>query len=52
MQFHQTIEGNAHHIVGIVPATLTDFKIDPPSFLTIPIKNDIPVRVDLTWHPS
>lgn len=51
-QFHQTIEGDAHHITGVVPATLTDFKIDPPSFLTIPIKNEIPVRVDMAWHPS
>jgi len=50
--FHQAIEGNAHHISGTVPATLTDFKIDPPTFLTIPIKNDIPVRVDMVWHPS
>ena len=50
--FHQTIEGNAHHITGAVPATLTDFKIDPPSFLTIPIKNEIPVRVDMLWHPA
>ena len=49
--FHQTIEGAAHHITGTVPSTLTDFKIDPPSFLTIPIKNDIPVRVDMIWHP-
>lgn len=48
--FHQTIEGAAHHIAGVVPATLTDFKIDPPSFLTIPIKNEIPVRVDMVWH--
>jgi hypothetical protein len=48
--FHQTIEGAAHHITGVVPATLTDFKIDPPSFLTIPIKNEIPVRVDMVWH--
>jgi hypothetical protein len=52
VQFHQTIEGNARHITGVVPATLTDFKIDPPSFLTIPIKNEIPVRVDTVWHPS
>ena len=50
--FHQTIDGAAHHITGIVPATLTDFHIDPPTFLTVPIKNDIPVRVDTTWHPS
>ena len=52
VQFQQTIEGTAHHITGTVPSTLTDFKIDPPSFLTIPIKNAIPVRVDMTWHPS
>jgi hypothetical protein len=50
--FNQTIQGNAHHITGVVPATLTDFKIDPPSFLTIPIKNQIPIRVDMVWHPS
>jgi hypothetical protein len=48
--FRQIIDGAAHHITGIVPTTLTDFKIDPPSFLTIPIKNDIPVRVDTLWH--
>jgi hypothetical protein len=48
--FHQSIEGKVHHITGKVPSTLTDFKITPPSFLTVPIKNDIPVRVDATWH--
>jgi hypothetical protein len=52
VQFHQTIEGAGHHITGVVPSTLTDFKIDAPSFLTIPIKNAIPVRVDLLWRPS
>jgi hypothetical protein len=48
--FQQIIQGNAHHITGTVPSTLSDFKIDPPSFFTVPIKNDIPVRVDTTWH--
>ena len=48
--FQQSIDGAAHHITGVVPATLNDFKIDPPSFLTIPIKNAIPVRVDMVWH--
>jgi hypothetical protein len=33
-----------------VPATLSDFKIDPPSLLTMPVKNEIPVRVEMTWH--
>jgi hypothetical protein len=49
--FTQIIERTAHHIKGTVPSTLTDFKIEPPSFLTVPIKNEIPVRVDITWHP-
>ena len=50
--FQQTVQGNTHHITGTIPSTLTDFKIDPPSFLTVPIKNQIPVKVDMTWHPA
>ena len=50
--FQQTIQGTTHHITGTVPSTLTDFKIDPPSFLTMPIKNQIPVKVDMIWHPA
>jgi hypothetical protein len=30
---------------------LTDFKIEPPALLSILVKNDMPVRVDMTWHP-
>jgi len=47
--FHQEINGAEHKITGVVPATLTDFKITPPSFLTVPIKNEIPVKVDTMW---
>src|ERR1700730_16667227 len=39
--FTQVIDAAAHHITGIVPATLTDFKIALPSFFTVPIKNEI-----------
>lgn len=49
--FQHVVEGAAHRITGTIPSTLRDFKIDPPSFLTVPIKNDIPVKVDITWHP-
>jgi len=28
------------------------FQIDPPSLLTMPVKNEIPVRVDMTWRPQ
>src|ERR1700733_15177342 len=40
------------HITGNIPATLTDFKIEPPTLLTMPVKNEIPVRVDMTWRPQ
>jgi len=30
--------------------TVSDFKIDPPKLLTVPIKNDIPLRVAMTWE--
>lgn len=49
--FQKTVHGNEVEITGTVPATCSDFKIDRPSFLTVPIKNEIPVRVDMTWHP-
>lgn len=49
--FEKTAKGNEVEITGTIPATCADFKIDPPSFLTIPIKNEIPVRVDMTWQP-
>lgn len=42
-------QGNEKHITGTIPATLTDFKIDPPSLLTMPVKNEIPIRIDMVW---
>jgi hypothetical protein len=48
--FQQVIQGPEHYIKGTVPSTVSDFKIDPPSFFTVPIKNEIPVRVDMNWH--
>ena len=50
VQFQRAQQGNAVHIAGSVPATCSDFKIDRPSFFTVPIKNEIPVRVDMTWR--
>jgi len=49
--FQRSVQGSETRITGTIPAKLSDFKIDPPSLLTMPIKNDIPVRVDLSWHP-
>jgi hypothetical protein len=50
--FQLVTQGNETRISGTIPATLTDFKIDPPSLLTLPVKNEIPVRVEMTWHPQ
>jgi hypothetical protein len=47
--FQQKAQGQDIRISGTIPATLTDFKIDPPKLLTVPIKNEIPVRVDMTF---
>src|SRR5271169_3684750 len=45
-------QGNETRISGTIPATLTDFKIEPPTLLTLPVKNEIPVRVEMTWRPQ
>ncbi len=47
--FHQVIQGDVHEVTGTIPTTVSDFKIDPPKLFTIPIKNDIPVTVNMTW---
>jgi hypothetical protein len=48
--FQLTAKGNSIHVTGTIPATLSDFKIDPPKLLTVPVKNEMPVKVDMTWH--
>src|ERR1700677_2753845 len=50
--FKLETRGGETHITGTIPATLSDFKIDPPSLLTIAVKNEMPVRVDTTWRPQ
>jgi hypothetical protein len=48
--FQLSIQGDQAKLSGTIPATLTDFKIDPPSLLTVPIKNEIPIHVEMTWR--
>jgi hypothetical protein len=50
--FQLAAQGNQIRISGTIPATLSDFKIDPPSLLAVPVKNEMPVRVDMTWRPQ
>ncbi|MGD0774381.1 MAG: hypothetical protein ABSC05_16320 [Candidatus Solibacter sp.] len=49
--FQVLTSGSETRITGSIPATLSDFKIEAPSLLSIPVKNDMPVRVDMTWRP-
>jgi hypothetical protein len=51
LAFQRVAQGNQVQITGTIPATCSDFKIERPSFLTVPIKNDIPVRIEMTWRP-
>jgi hypothetical protein len=50
VSFQVSTQGNEARISGVIPATLSDFKIDPPSLLTLPVKNEIPVHLDMTWR--
>lgn len=50
LAFQHAIKGSDTLITGTIPLTLTDFKIDPPTLLTLPIKNKIPVKVEMKWR--
>jgi hypothetical protein len=50
--FQRTDQGLQVHITGSIPATCSDFKIVRPSFLTVPIKNEIPIHVDMVWQSN
>jgi hypothetical protein len=52
VQLKRADHGGEVEITGTVPATCSDFKSDRPSFLTVPIHNEIPVTVDTTWKPQ
>ena len=47
-----TTQGSDMRVTATIPAMLADFKIDPPTLLTMPVKNEIPIRVDMTWSPQ
>lgn len=48
--FKRTQQDTEVRITGTIPLTCSDFGIQRPSFLSMPIKNEIPVDVDMTWH--
>lgn len=48
--FERKMQGKDTEISGTIPLTLTDFKIEPPKLLAMPVKNEIPVRVEMKWR--
>jgi hypothetical protein len=48
--FQRIEQAGQIRISGSIPLTCSDFKIDRPSFLAVPIRNEIPVRVDMLWR--
>ncbi|HEV2501337.1 MAG TPA: YceI family protein [Terriglobia bacterium] len=48
--FKRQAKGSEIQVMGIIPMKLSDFNIKPPSLLDMPIKNDVPVRVDTLWR--
>lgn len=47
-----TAKGGEIRVTGTIPLKLSDFKIRPPELLDMPIKNDVPVRVETVWRSS
>jgi len=45
-------KGDQVHITGTVPLVLKDFDITPPALLTLPIHNEVPVKLDMWWSRS
>ena len=50
--FQLTAQSNSVKITGTIPATLSDFKIEPPKLLTVLVKNELPIKVEMTWQPQ
>lgn len=50
VSFEQATRDGATRISGTIPTTLAAFKIDPPTLFAIPVKNEIPVHVEMTWR--
>jgi len=49
--FQHVTKGSDTLITGTIPLKLADFKIDPPTLLALPVKNDVPIRVEMKWRP-
>jgi hypothetical protein len=50
--FKVAAEGQRLRISGTIPATLSDFKIPPPSLLAVAVRNELPIQVETVWARS
>lgn len=50
--FEQSTREGVTRITGTIPTTLAAFKIEPPSLFAIPVKNEMPVRVEMAWQQA
>jgi hypothetical protein len=50
--FQRVAKGNETEVTGTIPLKISDFKITPPSLLAMPIRDEVPVRVDTLWRPQ
>src|SRR5215470_9554287 len=48
--FERSVKDNSTRVSGTIPAKLSDFKIDPPALFAVAVKNEMPVRVEMTWR--
>ena len=44
-----TLEASQARITAVIPLSLKDFAISPPSLLGVPIEDSVPVQLDMTW---
>jgi hypothetical protein len=40
------------HITGTIPLSLEDFEIQPPALLGVPIRDSVPVKLDMVWKKA
>ncbi len=48
--FQRTQQGSQTRLTGTIPLKIADFAIEAPKLLTMPIKDEAPVTVDLLWR--
>ena len=50
VQFQRADRDDQTRITGTIPLKISDFKIVAPSLLAVPIKDEVPIEVDMTWR--